>query len=465
MAISAPQTSGDLKRQLTHQIDIERHAFVVRINGTLPDLSTIGDLSTSERATEANKMEIAANTSCSVFTIEKKASSQSQIFHLLIDIGQGVMSSLEKAGSSFMADSKPSEIPNALLVTHSHDDHISDLLILASKIEPPNNMNVYCTDECRAQILNRFPALRNRSTVSFNSIKPNETCQIGPFSVIPILAYHGENSPPGSVIYIAKIKGQKIIFGWDFATLPNVDESLMWNPELLILGTQSYNPHSEDTGMVSVTDAYQLVRRWNAKECYLVHYRGLMDFQESKNQWFRGPTKAMTSIELQKTVDSHLGISGDNGRFNITVAKEGMIWASQEKIEEQYNENLAIGNVIEVEGIEQYVCRIEKPSKEDKLKLEIEDSINRYTLQFDRPRRDRNDDLLLRASAERGMLARGPELKMELVVQSPDMNNNGYLRINAYKGKKSVFKDDILVHRIDAQKLDHFFRENFSKLK
>ena len=47
--------------------------------------------------------------------------------------------------------------------------------------------------------------------------------------------------------------------------------------------------------MISVTDAYQLVRRWNAKECYLVHYRGLMDFEEGKNQWFRGPTKPMTS--------------------------------------------------------------------------------------------------------------------------------------------------------------------------
>ena len=71
--------------------------------------------------------------------------------------------------------------------------------------------------------------------------------------------------------------------------------------------------------MISVTEAYQLVRRWNAKECYLVHYRGLTDFQESKNHWFRGPVKAMTTAELQKNVDSHLGISGDKGRFKITI--------------------------------------------------------------------------------------------------------------------------------------------------
>jgi hypothetical protein len=102
------------------------------------------------------------------------------------------------------------------------------------------------------------------------------------------------------LFYVVITKGKKIIFGWDFLSLPSVDESLLWNTDLLILGTQSYNPHPERTGMISVTDAYQLVRRWNAKECYLVHYRGLTDFQEGRNQWFKGPTKAMTSAELQK---------------------------------------------------------------------------------------------------------------------------------------------------------------------
>jgi hypothetical protein len=72
---------------------------------------------------------------------------------------------------------------------------------------------------------------------------------------------------------------------WDLLSLPNVDENLLWNPDLLILGTQTYNPHPE-TGMISVIDAYELVRRWNAKECYLVQYSGLLGFKESKNEWF-----------------------------------------------------------------------------------------------------------------------------------------------------------------------------------
>ncbi|MGC2572585.1 MAG: hypothetical protein WA364_13820 [Candidatus Nitrosopolaris sp.] len=215
--------------------------------------------------------------------------------------------------------------------------------------------------------------------------------------------------------------------------------------------------------MISVTDAYLLVRRWNAKECYLVHYRGLTDFQESKNQWFRGPTKAMTAAELQKNVDSHLGISGDSGKFKITVGKEGMIWFGKETPKYSDDENVTIGNVIEMEGLDQYVCKIEKLNKENKLKLEIEDRINRYTLQFDRPKRDKNNDQLIHGTAETGMLSRGPELRMELVTPSTQGKENAVLKINAFKGKKYVFHDDILINDIDARKLKKYFQENFDR--
>ena len=124
--------------------------------------------------------------------------------------------------------------------------------------------------------------------ISITLFQPGENFQIGPFSVMPISSYHGENSPPGFVIYIVKLANRKVIVGWDFLSLPNVDENLLWNPDLVILGTQSYNPHPQ-TGMISVSEAFELIRRWNAKECYIVHYRGLLDFEDASNQWFRGP--------------------------------------------------------------------------------------------------------------------------------------------------------------------------------
>ena len=444
------------------------HNLIVRINGTLPDLSIMGNEEKSERAAEVKKMEKAANTSCSVFMRNSSLGGENRFSHLLVDAGEGVVKSLEDYIANMTADRLTglSNIPDAVLITHSHDDHIKELPLLANKASSSDKLNIYCTNECRDQIITKLPRLvEKQSIVSFNNIEPGKIFQVGPFSILPLLAFHGEDSPPGSVIYVIRTKERKIIFGWDFLTLPDVDENSLWNPDLLILGTQSYNPHPE-TGMISVSDAYELVRRWNAKECYLVHYRGLMDFQESKNQWFKGPVKAMTTTELQKNVDSHLGISGDNGRFKITVAKEGMTWTpkSDENLEHQDDKNVAIGNAIEIESLEKYVFRIEKPTKEDKLKIEIEDRINRYTLQFDRPRKDKSNNQLIYGAAEKGMLAKGPELRMELVIPNSGeqkQDEDASLRINAFKGKKYVFRDTILISNRDAQRLIKYIQENF----
>jgi hypothetical protein len=149
------------------------------------------------------------------------------------------------------------------------------------------------------------------------------------------------------------------------------------------------------------------------------------------------------------------------------VAKEGMTWVpkSNENLEYQADENVAVGNIIEIESLENYVFKIEKPNKEDKLKIEIEDRINRYTLQFDRPRKDKNNDLLIRGAAEKGMLAKGPELKMELIIPTSEEqkqeDRDASLSINAFKGKKYVFQDTILISNRDAQRLRKYIQENF----
>jgi len=151
-----------------------------------------------------------------------------------------------------------------------------------------------------------------------------------------------------------------------------------------------------------------------------------------------------------------------NGRFKITVAKEGMIWTPKETLKYSYDENIAIGNVIEIEGLEKYVIKIEKQNKEDELKISIEDRINRYNMQFDRPSKDKNNDQLIHAAGERGMLARGPELTMELVTPQSNEKEPATLKIRALKGKKYVFRDDIMINDIDALRLKKYFQENFA---
>ena len=384
-------------------------------------------------------------------------------------MGEGVVESLEKSGTDVTsAQSKIiiSDIPNAVLITHSHDDQIKDLPKLFNKVvDGSDKVSVYCTKECFDQIMSKFPQLAERRS-AFNIIEPNKPFTTGPFTVIPVVANHGDNSTPNSVIYVVKYQDKKIIMGWDFLSLPNADENLLWNPDLLVLGTHTYNPHPE-SGMISVIEAYELVRRWNAKESYLVQYSGLLDFKESKNEWFKGPSKAMTTVELQRNIDSHLKVSGDNGRFRITVANEGMLWAAKEDLHlhEEENNKDPIGRVIEVEGLQKYTFKIEKDSKVDKLRVIIEDRINRYSMQFDRPHIDKGNEFIIRGEGEQGTFSKGPALRMEL-VHSESKGTPSALKIladkgNILKGKKDVFHDDILVSDFDANRLKKYFQENF----
>jgi len=393
------------------------------------------------------------------------------MFHLLVDIGQGVVKSIEK-DIGFKSSSTTSLIPDALLITHSHDDHIKELPMLVDKFNEDNesrrkNLKIFCTTECRDQIIKKFPQLsektNNNNGVSFDVVQPDESFQAGPFSIMPILADHGHSSLPGSVIYIVKLQDKKIIVGWDFLSLPNVNENLLWKPDLLILGTQTYNPHPE-TGMICLSDAYDLVRRWNAKECYIVHYNGLNDFEEASNQWFRGPVKPMTTDELQSAINSHLQATGDNGKFRMTVAQEGMVWTEEEGQKQQRHladESKPIGKVLEIESLQKYILKIENVDTDHKLKLILEDAVNRFNFEFVRPVKDGNSDDILYAEGEKGMMAKGPQLRME-IVRAESQNESSTIKIRVSKGaKKDVFKDDIYVNNTDAQRLRIYIKENF----
>src|ERR1041384_8021044 len=448
---------------------IEGRPIFVRINGSLPDISTLGSEEKSERAAEIKKRQgTSTNTSCSIYAEIEKGQ---KIFHLLVDVGQGIVKSIEKSASELALSTF---IPDALLITHSHDDHIKELPMLVEKSNEDNesrrkNLMIFCTMECRDQIIKKFPQLTqktgNNNGVSFNIVQPDETFQVGPFSVTALLADHGDNnSSPGSVIHIVKLLDKKIIVGWDFLSLPNVNENLLWKPDLLILGTQTYNPHPE-TGMICVSDAYDLVRRWNAKECYIVHYSGLNDFKEASNQWFRGPVKAMTTDELQSVINSHLQVTGDNGKFRMTVAKEGMVWTGKEQQQQQhqvYDESKPIGKVLEIESLQKYILKIENIDRDHKLKLIVEDMVNRFNFEFVRPTKDGNgNDGILYAEGEKGMMAKGPQLRIE-IVPSESQNESSTIKIRVSKGgKKDVFKDDIYVNNIDAQRLRRYIKENF----
>ena len=234
--------------------------------------------------------------------------------------------------------------------------------------------------------------------------------------------------------------------GWDFLKLQTDDESILWNPDLLVLGTESYNEHPS-TGMISVSEAYNLVRRWNAKLCYLVHYSGEKDREDAKNQWHRGPEGPLSPNELQKAIDGNLQVTGREGKFVIKVAKEGMTWSPQ--IEQEEAEG-PIGPRIEVDALDKHIFSIEK-MQDGKVAVTIEDSINSLTSEFINPKLE---GISLRGEGTKSMMMKGPELNLSV--------SGNTVRIDITKGKKQVFAEDLQVSEKDSKKLLRYLQENFA---
>jgi hypothetical protein len=230
--------------------------------------------------------------------------------------------------------------------------------------------------------------------------------------------------------------------------LLTTDESLLWNPDLLVLGTETYNEHPS-TGMISVSEAYNIVRRWNAKLCYIVHYSGEKDREDAKNQWHRGPEGPLSADELQKAIDGHLQVSGREGRFVIKVAKEGMTWSPQQVVEEEEQEG-PIGPRIEVDALDQHIFSIEK-MQDGKIAVTIEDRINRLTSEFVNPKFEGNS---LHGEGLKSMMMKGPELSMSV--------SGNTVTINITKGKKAVFADELQVSEKDSKRIIRYLQENFA---
>jgi hypothetical protein len=396
------------------------------------------DLSVRVNGVSSHVDSGAANTSLSVFH---------QGFHLLVDAGMGVEESIKKGRGGA---SSGKYLPDAILITLARRHHISDLPALMRE-----NAKVYCTPECSQQIARELPALSTTTSSSsssssslFSPINAGTPFQVGPFSVIPITADNAGDEPglPGSVIYIIKAGARKIVAGWDFLKLQTTDESILWNPDLLVLGTETYNEHPS-TGMISVSEAYNIVRRWNAKLCYIVHYSGEKDREDAKNQWHRGPEGPLSAEELQKAIDSHLQVSGREGKFVIKVAKEGMTWSPQAVVEEQEG---PIGPRIEVDALDQHIFSLEK-MQDGKVAVTIEDSVNRLTTEFVNPKFEGNS---LHGEGLKSMMMKGPELNLSV--------SENIVTINITKGKKATFVEDLQVSEKDSKRIIRYLQENFT---
>lgn len=122
-----------------------------------------------------------------------------------------------------------------------------------------------------------------------------------------------------------------------------------------------------------------------------------------------------------------------------------------------------IGKMLEIESLQDYVLTFEKEIKDGNiLKLIIEDRIDRYDLRFINPQLDKSNNDILYAQGEKGMLATGAEVNMEILpAEYLEKEENSIVRIHVFKKKKTIFKDDILISRRDTDRLRRYIKENF----
>jgi phosphoribosyl 1,2-cyclic phosphodiesterase len=439
-----------------------RQQTFLRINGVSPDFSRIAGRSESNEITSGLSKAAPGATSCSI--ISRTVQSADNPFHMLVDIGPGIVSSLSTIPDSSVLASGSSKLPDALLITHSHEDHIHDLPTLAHLYNTSRRLQVFCTAETRDRLRNKFESQELDTGIQFNIITPGQKIEVGCFSVTPISVlhydYNSESPLPGCVIYVIQLPDKKkIVVGWDFLSINDVDENLLWNPDILLLGTETYNPHPL-AGTISITEAFDFIRRWNAKQCYLVHYSGLLDREDIKNQWFRGPVKTMSPIELQNTIDNQLKLSGGNGKYRMTVAHEGMIWwcSTDERERSEPSRSVSTETSIEIESLRNFILKVQNLEADNKLNLEIEDSINRYSLEFASPHTDKNNNAILYGDPVKGSFAKGPQLRLEIIMESSD---SSIIYVEILRGKKYVFNDRISIGESDAIRLRNFIKQNF----
>jgi hypothetical protein len=74
-----------------------------------------------------------------------------------------------------------------------------------------------------------------------------------------------------------------------------------------------------------------------------------------------------------------------------------------------------------------------------------------------------NNKNILYADGEKGMLAKGPKLRLDIIpADHQDQNQAPWtVDIDVFKGKKNVFKDRVSLTKSDGNKLQNFLMDKY----
>ncbi len=218
---------------------------------------------------------------------------------LLIDCGPDIREQLMGNQVGSCLDYEPIDRFDALLITHSHTDHINGLDELSAlrRSNMIGSIPTYATEPTWKEILRRFGYLvggedGGRLLIRGTALVGVELIGLQT-SITPFAVEHGPTAP-GAVGYIFQAEGKKVVYTGDFYDVPIRDERLK-HPDLLIIECNWFNePEVQPVTSwhMSFQRARSFIQEWEPKRALLVHISHEDFTRTPKAPLLRSPPKS-----------------------------------------------------------------------------------------------------------------------------------------------------------------------------
>ncbi len=182
---------------------------------------------------------------------------------LQMDLGAGVLSRLTAL--------TPPELLGALLLTHWHFDHTSDLLPLIYRLQAlGKTLDLYAPEDPSSAMLK---IALDSGCFRFRPVAAGDAFTVGCVQVSAVPAHH----PVPTVGYRLEGEGRKIGYTGDTNTLPGLAESYAGCGLLLADGLFPESVWAENKPHLSASLAARLAREAGARQLVITHLNPLYD--------------------------------------------------------------------------------------------------------------------------------------------------------------------------------------------
>jgi len=234
-----------------------------------------------------------ANASVSLILMQEGQ----EVYHLLFDVGLGVVNSLLRA-RVLRKSFRPID---GIVLSHSHFDHIAGLDWLVNSLRrypfppPPNpaRFPVYCTQGCWEIVTGQiFPWLKG--FLDWKELKYGIPQEIpGGLTLLPLPVYHGPYAP-GSTMVVVKYQGYRIILTGDFLAPLQPEHAWLYQADCVFIDSTTRFP--SPTGWhISISDSKSL------GDLHKITWRGVKDIEKRRAD-LEAPLRFLDRAKVAKTV-------------------------------------------------------------------------------------------------------------------------------------------------------------------